>query len=206
MNKPELSARIATETSLSTAGADGAVAGPFSTIDEALASRQTDRITGFISFSMRSWAARHSRNPRSRARALPSTPQRRLQSRLARPSARPSNSGFGERECRTVPMRTGMNTSGSSSGALSAPPVRRRSLEIPNPATRQESTQPNRKSLRSARAREMQPSHGRDAFAEQTGFDTYAHHCGRLELEVVTVPGRDDCTPGHEPHTPSLYL
>lgn len=133
MNRAELSARIATETSLSTASANGAVTGLFSTIDDALASGQTNRVVGFGTFLMRSRAARHSRNPRARARALPSRPRRRLQSRPARPSARPSNIGFGEPEYRrrTVPLRSGMNGSGTSSGALSAPPVRCRSPENP---------------------------------------------------------------------------
>ena len=50
MNKPELSARIAAETSLSTPGADGAVPAVISTIDDALASGETVTIVGFGTF------------------------------------------------------------------------------------------------------------------------------------------------------------
>ena len=58
MSKAELSTRIATETSLSKAGADGAVAAVFSTIDDAVASGDTDRIASFGTFLMRSRPAR----------------------------------------------------------------------------------------------------------------------------------------------------
>ena len=75
MNEADLSARIATETSLSRAGANDAV---FSTIDDALASSETDRIASFGTFSMRSRSARQPGNPRARARSSPSTPRRRL--------------------------------------------------------------------------------------------------------------------------------
>ena len=50
MNKPELSARIAAETSLSTPSADGAVPAVISTIDDALASGETVTIAGFGTF------------------------------------------------------------------------------------------------------------------------------------------------------------
>ena len=88
MNRAELSARIATETSLSAASVNGALTGLFSTIDDALAAGPTDRVVGFGTFSLRSRPARHNRNPRALVRALPSTPRRRLQSRPARPSAK----------------------------------------------------------------------------------------------------------------------
>ena len=133
MNKPELSARIATETSLSTASVDAAVTAVLSAIDDALASGETSRIAGFGTSSIRSRPARHGRIPRARARASPSTPPRHLPSRSARPSARPPTFGFGEREyrCRTEPMRRGMNGRGKSSGYLSAPPVCCRSSDKP---------------------------------------------------------------------------
>ena len=133
MNRAELSACIATETSQSKAGADDAVTAVFSTIYDALATGETDRIDGFGTFSMTSRPARQSRNPRERARTSPPTPRRCLSSRPARPSARPSTGGFGEREsrCRTVPIHRRMNGGGKSSGSVSAPPVRCRSPEPP---------------------------------------------------------------------------
>ena len=133
MNKAARSARIATETSLSRVGADDAVATLFSTIDDALACGETDKIAGFGTFSMSSRPARRCRNPRARLRASPSTPRRCLSSGPAKPSARPSTSGFRERacRCRTLPMRRGVNSKGKSSGSVSAPPVRCRSSEDP---------------------------------------------------------------------------
>ena len=133
MNKAELSACKATETSLSRAGADDAVTAVFSTIDDVLASGETVTIAGFGTFSVRSRAARQGRNPRARTSASPSTPRRRLPSRPARLSARSSTSGFGEREyrCRTVPMRRGMNGRGENPGSVSAPPVRCQAPENP---------------------------------------------------------------------------
>ena len=62
MNKADLSARIATEASLSRAGASDAV---FSTIDDALASSETDRIASFGTSSMKSRPARQAGNPRA---------------------------------------------------------------------------------------------------------------------------------------------
>lgn len=50
MSKAELSARIATETSLSRAGADDAVTAVPSIIDAALASGETVTIAGFRTF------------------------------------------------------------------------------------------------------------------------------------------------------------
>ena len=133
MNKPELSARIATEAFLSTASADAAATAVLSAIDDALASGETDRIAGFGTFSKRSRPAHRGRNHCARARASPSTPRRRLPSRPVRPSARPSTSRFEEREyrCRTAPIRRGVNGRGKSSGSVSAPPLRCRSTETP---------------------------------------------------------------------------
>ena len=162
MNKAELSARTATETSQSRASADDAVTPVFSIIDDALASGEFDRNDGFGTFSMRSRPTRQGRHPCARARASPSPPQRRLPSRSARHSARPSASGFGEGEyrCRIVPMRTGMNGKGKSSGSVSAPPVRCRSPETQS-GDPSEADEPNRKSLRCERHRKDRwaPSH-----------------------------------------------
>ena len=106
MNKAELSARIATETSLSTADVEDAVTAVFSTIDDALASGGSDRIAGLRTFSMRSQKARQSQNLRARARASPSTPRTRLHPRPARPFATPPTSGRGRNPFRCArPMR-----------------------------------------------------------------------------------------------------
>lgn len=149
MNKAARSACIATETSLSREGAGDAVTPAFSTIDDALASGRNDRSVGFGTFSMRSRGARHSRNPRARARASPLTPRRRLPSTPPRPFTRPSTSGFGEGEyrCRTVPMRREMNGRGKSPGSADTLPITRKS----NPAIRQKSAQPDPNSLRCER-------------------------------------------------------
>ena len=50
MNRPELSLRIATKTSPSTASVRGAVTGLLSTIDDTPASGQTGRTAGFGTF------------------------------------------------------------------------------------------------------------------------------------------------------------
>ena len=63
MKKAELSARVATKTTLSKAGDDDAVTAAFSTIADPLASHKTVRITGFGIFSTRSRPARQGRNP-----------------------------------------------------------------------------------------------------------------------------------------------
>ena len=99
MDKAELSARIATETSLSTAGADGAVAGLFPTIDDVLASGRTDRIAGFGTFSMKSRPARQAGNPGVRPRSSPSTPRRRP------PSSRGRQDPPRDRRSRAGPSR-----------------------------------------------------------------------------------------------------
>ena len=98
MNKAELTARTATETSLSSADADDAVTPVFSTIDDALASGEAVRAAAFGTFSTRSRPSRQSRNSCTRSRASQSTPPSLLPSREARPSASPSTTGFGERE------------------------------------------------------------------------------------------------------------
>ena len=65
----ELSARTPTENSLSRAGDCDAVTALFSTIDDALASGETDRFAGFDTFSMNLWPARQDQSPLVRARA-----------------------------------------------------------------------------------------------------------------------------------------
>ena len=65
MNKADLAARIAAQTSMSRAGADAAVNTVFSTIAEALAGRETVTIAGFGTFSTSSRSARRGRNPRT---------------------------------------------------------------------------------------------------------------------------------------------
>lgn len=67
MNKAELPAHIATETSPSTAGANSAMNAVFSTVDDALANGGTDRTAGIRTLSMRSQPAHQSRHPRARA-------------------------------------------------------------------------------------------------------------------------------------------
>ena len=57
MNKAELPARIATETSLSRAGANGAATAVFSLADDDIASCETVKIAGFEIFSMKSQPA-----------------------------------------------------------------------------------------------------------------------------------------------------
>ena len=88
MNRAELSARMAIETSLSTAGADDVVTAVFSTIDDALTTGETDRIDGFGTCSTRRRPAHQGRNPRARAKAASSPHRGSLPSRLARPFAR----------------------------------------------------------------------------------------------------------------------
>ena len=66
MNKAELPAHLATETSLSRAGAMYAV---FSTVYDALANGGTDRIAGIGTLSMRSQPARQGWHPRAGAPA-----------------------------------------------------------------------------------------------------------------------------------------
>ena len=65
MNKAELSARVATQTSMSKAGTDAAVSAVFSTIADALAGGEIVSIAGFGTFSTKSRAARQGRNPRT---------------------------------------------------------------------------------------------------------------------------------------------
>ena len=65
MNKAELSARVATRTSMSKAGADDAVTAVFSTIADALSRGETVTIAGFGTFSARPRPARRGRNPRT---------------------------------------------------------------------------------------------------------------------------------------------
>ena len=65
MNKADLTARVATEASLSSADADAAVRTVFSAIAEALARGDTVRIAGFGTFSTRARPARRGRNPRT---------------------------------------------------------------------------------------------------------------------------------------------
>lgn len=65
MKKSDLTARVASEASLSKANADGAVNAMFSAISDALANGETVRIAGFGTFSTRARAARQGRNPRT---------------------------------------------------------------------------------------------------------------------------------------------
>lgn len=129
MNKARLSTRMPARRSMPSPSADNAVTAVISTIDDVFSGGETDRITDFETFSIRSRPARQGRNPRAWARASPSTPRRRLPSHPARSSARSPTSGLGEREfvCRTAPMRRGMNGRGKSAGSASALPVRCRS-------------------------------------------------------------------------------
>ena len=92
MNKAERSAHIATETSLSRAGANDAVTAVFSTIADTLASGETVRIAGFDTFLTRSRPARQGRTPVPE-KTSPSRPRTRLPARPATPLATPSTSG-----------------------------------------------------------------------------------------------------------------
>ena len=65
MKKSDLTARVASEASLSKADADGAVNAMFSAISDALANGETVSIAGFGTFSTRARAARQGRNPRT---------------------------------------------------------------------------------------------------------------------------------------------
>ena len=65
MNKAELSARVAVRTSMSKPSSDADVSAVFSTIADALASGETERIAGFGTFSTKSQPARQGRNPRT---------------------------------------------------------------------------------------------------------------------------------------------
>ena len=65
MNKAELAARVATQTSLSEVGADVAVNAVFSTIADTLAGGETVTIAHFGTFSTKSRPARQGRNPRT---------------------------------------------------------------------------------------------------------------------------------------------
>ena len=65
MKKSDLSAQVATETSLSKAQASGVVDAVFSAISDALAGDETVVIAGFGTFSTKARAARQGRNPRT---------------------------------------------------------------------------------------------------------------------------------------------
>ena len=65
MNRAELTARVATEASLSNANSDAAVRAVFSAIADALARGETVRIAGFGTFSTKARPARRGRNPRT---------------------------------------------------------------------------------------------------------------------------------------------
>ena len=65
MNNAELSARVATRTSMSKVGADAAVNTVFPAIAHALAGCETVTIVGFGTFSTKSRPARPGRNPRT---------------------------------------------------------------------------------------------------------------------------------------------
>ena len=65
MNKSQLSAHVAAETSVTRATADRLVDAVFSAIADALARDETVAIAGFGKFDVRSRAARTGRNPRT---------------------------------------------------------------------------------------------------------------------------------------------
>ena len=65
MTKSELSAKVASQASLSAASADRAVNAVFSTITDALAGEETVTLPGFGTFSTRKRDARQGRNPRT---------------------------------------------------------------------------------------------------------------------------------------------
>ena len=65
MNKSQLTARVAAETSVTRASADRLVDAVFSAIAGALARDETVAIAGFGKFELRSRPARAGRNPRT---------------------------------------------------------------------------------------------------------------------------------------------
>ena len=65
MNKAELTAHVAAETSVTRATADRLVGAVFSAIADALARNETVAIAGFGKFDVRSRPARTGRNPRT---------------------------------------------------------------------------------------------------------------------------------------------
>ena len=65
MNKNQLSAHVAAETSVTRATADSLVGAVFSAIADALARDETVAIAGFGKFEIRSRAARTGRNPQT---------------------------------------------------------------------------------------------------------------------------------------------
>ena len=65
MTITQLAAGVATQASMSRAGADAAVNAVFSTIADALADGETVTIAGFGTFSTKSRPARQGRNPRT---------------------------------------------------------------------------------------------------------------------------------------------
>ena len=65
MNKSELSSLLASQTGLSEADANSAVAACFDTVRDALANGETVSLPGFGRFSTRDRAARQGRNPRT---------------------------------------------------------------------------------------------------------------------------------------------
>ena len=67
MNKAELTAHVAAETSVTRATADSLVGAVFSAIADALARDETVAIAGFGKFELRSRPARAGRNPRTGA-------------------------------------------------------------------------------------------------------------------------------------------
>ena len=67
MNKAELTAHVAAETSVTRATADSLVGAVFSAIADALARDETVAIAGFGKFELRSRPARTGRNPRTGA-------------------------------------------------------------------------------------------------------------------------------------------
>ena len=67
MNKAELTAHVAAETSVTRATEDSLVGAVFSAIADALARDETVAIAGFGKFELRSRPARAGRNPRTGA-------------------------------------------------------------------------------------------------------------------------------------------
>ena len=65
MNKAELTAQVAAETSVTRATADSLVGAVFSAIADVLARDETVAIAGFGKFDVRSRPARHGCNPRT---------------------------------------------------------------------------------------------------------------------------------------------
>ena len=65
MNKSQLTAHVAGETSVTRATADSLVGAVFSAIADALARDETVAIAGFGKFAVRSRAARTGRNPQT---------------------------------------------------------------------------------------------------------------------------------------------